>query len=133
MLLFGTQAHAQATQTLVINGQTVSKAVTRITFEGDNVVLHFDDETTTASDMSEITLGFSYVPTAIYTLSEAVGDQLHIAGLEPGADVEVYNAAGKKMLTVRASETSQLLSAKSLKRGVYVLRAGNKIVKFVKR
>ena len=50
--------HAQATQTLTVNGQTIDKVVTQITFEGDNVILHFGTETA-FYDMNTVVLSLS--------------------------------------------------------------------------
>ena len=50
MLMVVSPINAEANQTLIINGEVVSKVVTKITFEGDLVVLTFSDSTTAKED-----------------------------------------------------------------------------------
>lgn len=134
LLLLGLSARADSKQVLTINGETVEKVVTRITFSGDNVVLTFGDQTTQTVDMEMVTLTISLDGTTdIGTVKEQVGDVLDIDGLEPGTEVVIYNAQGRKMLSARASDVRAILQTHALKSGVYVLKAGNQIVKFIKR
>lgn len=134
LLTMGLSMQAENVQTLTINGEKVEKQVARITFEGDNVVLAFSDKTTQTADMESVIL--SFVPqdlTAIGTIQNPVGKTLSIDGLEPGTEVLIYNAEGKKMLSARASEVQTILKTKSLKKGVYLIKADNQVVKFFKR
>lgn len=96
-------------QTISINGFQVDKVVKAISFDGDDLVLTYTDDTSEREDMELVTLAFTYdgsatgiqQPTAlqggkaqqIYTLSGvAVGKSLQ--GLQPG----VYIVKGKKVL-----------------------------------
>lgn len=47
-----TAVMADNKQTVTIDGSQVSKTVKEITFNGDNVTLTYDDETTETQDMS---------------------------------------------------------------------------------
>lgn len=130
----GATALAESKQTLTINGETVSKVVARITFDGDNVVLTFSDATTQTADMGSVVLTFSVdASTAIYSMKSIVEDNLDIDGLEPDTQVVIYNAEGKKMLAARADHARAILQTHSLPGGVYMLKAGNQVIKFVKR
>ena len=134
LLTMGLSMQAQNVQTLTINGEKVEKLVARITFEGDNVVLTFTDQTTQTADMTSVILSFTPQDlTAIGTIQRPVEKTLSIDGLEPGTEVIVYNTEGKEMLSARASEVQTILKTKSLKKGIYLMKAGNQVVKFIKR
>ena len=124
--------HAETSQELVINGEVVAKVVAQMTFEGDNVLLTFSDGTSRTDDMSTVKLSF-VSPTSIqelttYRLRGVVGDELSFEGLENGTEIRIFDASGKQML--RSKEKT--VNVHALKAGVYVLKAGNQIVKFVK-
>ena len=127
-------AQAGNVQTLVINGEKVEKVVARITFEGDNVVLTFSDQTAQTADMENVKLSFTPEDlTAIGTIRNAVNKTFSIEGLEPGTEIIIYNTDGKQVLTARASEDLTTLKMSSLKKGVYLMKAGKQVVKFIKR
>ena len=127
---------ADAEQTLTINGQKVEKVVSQLTFSGDNVVLHFDGSEE-SYPMNEVQIDFT-VTNGInnlktFTFNGIVDGQLNIAGLADGTPVAVYDISGKKVAGVRAAGKVTQLSVDGLNGGVYILKAGNQIVKFVKR
>lgn len=104
-----------------------------MTFDGDNVILTFSDQTSQTVDMSNVVITFDAGTTDIYSLKMPVGSKLDIDGLSANSEISIYNAAGKMVLKTKAERTSQNLSTEGLKSGVYILKAGNKIVKFVKK
>ncbi|MBQ3627405.1 MAG: hypothetical protein II947_00055, partial [Bacteroidaceae bacterium] len=55
----GTNAVAQTQQTVTVNGLTVEKTVVQITFDKDQVVLHFSDGLTQTADMDDVSIAFS--------------------------------------------------------------------------
>ena len=127
-------AKAEGKQQLTINGQTVESIVTRITFEGDNVVLHFVGGDSQTADMDAVILGFEYSPvTSIYTLRGTVEKFLSLDGLDEGTVVSIYDAQGKLVTTATAHEAKAVLSVSTLRSGVYVIKAGRQIVKFIKK
>ncbi len=134
LLLIG-GVSAIADQLLTINGETVEKTVTRITFDGDNVVLHFGDETS-SHDMESVSLKFKKTD-AIANIQTGfvtglVGDMLFVEGIEEGARLEVYNIQGMLCTEVVAAGNSAEIDMSGFNAGVSVLRAGNQVVKFVK-
>ena len=134
LLLSVSLAKAELQQQLTINGQTVESIVTRITFEGDNVVLHFKDGDSQTADMDAVVLGFVYSPTtSIGALRGTDDNYLDLAGLDEGTVVSIYDPQGKLITTTTAREAKTLLASSSLKNGVYVLKAGPKTVKVMKR
>lgn len=124
---------AATTQALVINGEIVEKVVTKITFNGDLAILTFSDATEISEDMSNVILRFSSSPTSIkditaFQMNKAVDGELNIEGLPAGTQVVIFDASGKQLMATMDSR----INVSSLKPGVYVLKAGNQIVKFVK-
>ena len=134
MMMMASPIKADTTQTLIINGEVVEKIVTKITFEGDNAVLTFSDETNISEDMGNVILRFSSSPTSIknveaFQLNNVVGDNLDINGLAAGTKVVIYDASGKDVITTNGSN----INVSGLRPGMYILKAGNQIVKFVKK
>ena len=128
-------AHADVVQTLTVNGQKVEKVVSQITFSGDNVVLHFDgtEEIYPMDDVQiDFTSGMLFFISA-FKLNTFVDGQLNIAGLAAGTQVAVYDVSGKKLAQAQTEGESTLVNVDNLNSGVYILKAGNQIVKFVKR
>lgn len=96
-------------QTVTINGQTVDKTVSEITFDGDNVTLSYSDGTSATEDMSLVKLAFAYdnttdgigqVETAKQTLQ---GKVFNLNGQLVGSSTEglakgVYIVNGKKVI-----------------------------------
>ena len=115
MMLLATTATAQAKQTLTINGQTLSKSVSNITFDGDNVVLTFSDATQQTADMETVVLSFEYSPsTTIQNLS----------GNDEEAIVTIYDTQGRLITTTTAGEAKT-----TLRNGIYVLKNGQQTKK----
>ena len=134
MLMLVSPVKAGTTQTLIINGEVVEKVVTKITFEGDLAVLTFADETFISEDMGNVIMRFMSSPTSIknveaFQLNKAVGDNLEIDGLVEGTQVQVFDATGKQVFVT--NDTT--INVSSLKPGMYILKAGNQIVKFAKK
>lgn len=123
---------ADVSQTIVINGETVTKVATRLTFNGDNVIVYFSDDTSQKADMNDVTIVFSGLTSirdiSTFRLKKEVEGCLNLEGLAPGTEVMIYDAAGKLQLR----SVSSSINVRSLKSGVYVLKAGSQIVKFVK-
>ena len=81
-----------------------------------------------------VTLQFSSAPTsikdiAVFQMNKVVGDNLLIDGLAGEANVIIYDASGKDVITTSGSN----INVSGLRPGMYILKAGNQIVKFVKQ
>lgn len=130
-------AFADNSQIVIINGQEVEKFATKITFSGDNAIVTFSDGTTDTADMSNVVI-YLNVSTDIskvqtFNYNGIIGDELHLSNIAEGTTVTIYDAAGKVQQQVKATDTTLSLNTASLKNGVYVLKAGNQIVKFLKK
>lgn len=55
--------------TVTVDGQATNKTVTELTFDGDNVILHYDDNTTGKADMNAVTVTWS-TPTNITAITK---------------------------------------------------------------
>lgn len=119
-------------QTLTINGETVEKAVATITFDGDNVVLHFADGSDQTADMESVHLAIVPGTDGIGLIKMPVGDRLNIEGLAPGTHVTLYDASGRIVLNATAAEAHTQLQVSQLRSGIYMMKAGNQTVKFHK-
>ena len=133
MLLSTVPLQAETEQSVVINGDSVEQTVTRMTFDGDNVVLTFDDNTTTTADMGTVSITFTTAtgisPLSGYVLKAPVDGMLDRSNLPHGQEVMIYDANGKQLLRTNRHQ----IDVKSMKAGVYLLKTGSQIVKFIKR
>lgn len=108
-LLLSLHAVADNRQTLTINGRTVDKVVTQITFEGDNAVLTYSDNSTQMEDMELVSLAFEYDATGISA----------VEAKEQAVTGKVYNLNGQMVGTTTAG----------LSKGVYIVDGKKMIVK----
>ncbi len=130
-------AFADNSQVVIINGQEVEKVATKITFSGDNAIVTFSDGTTDTADMSNVVI-YLNVSTDIskvqtFNYNGLIGDDIRLSNIAEGTTVTIYDATGKVLQQVKATDTTLSLNTASLKNGVYVLKAGNQIVKFLKK
>jgi hypothetical protein len=130
-------AFADNSQVVVINGQEVQKVSTKITFSGDNATVSFSDGSSQTADMAQVVI-YLNVTTDIrkvetFSFNGLIGDVLTLSNVAEGTTVTIYDATGKVLQQVKATDTTLSLNTASLKNGVYVLKAGNQIVKFLKK
>ena len=130
-------AFADSSQVVVINGQEVQKVATKITFSGDNATVSFSDGSSQTADMAQVVINLN-VTTDIrkvetFSFNGLIGDVLTLSNVAEGTTVTIYDATGKVLQQVKATDTTLSLNTASLKNGVYVLKAGNQIVKFLKK
>lgn len=78
------EAQTETKQTVTVNGETVDKTVSRITFDGDDVVLGYTDNTTQRAALDEVNIAFTYTSTGI-------GEMVRATVREQG----VYNLNGQ--------------------------------------
>ena len=130
-------AFADNSQVVIINGQEVQKVATKITFSGDNATVSFSDGSSQTADMAQVVI-YLNVTTDIrkvetFNFNGLIGDDIRLSNIAEGTTVTIYDAAGKVQQQVKATDTTLSLNTASLKNGVYVLKAGNQIVKFLKK
>ena len=107
--MLSTAVFAGSKQTVKIDGQVIDKTVTEITFDGDNVVLQYADNTSATEDMSRVTLSFSYTTTGIS----------QVEGIKKALQGKVYNLQGQCVGS----------SLQGLSKGVYIINGKKVIIK----
>lgn len=104
-----TAAMADNKQTVTIDGSQVSKTVKEITFDGDNVILTYNDGNTETQDMSLVKLSFVYTTTGISNIETS---HQVLAG-------KVFNLNGQLVGT----------STQNLNKGIYIVNGKKVIIK----
>lgn len=132
-LLLSFNVAAGTIQRLTINNEVVEKTVTRITIEGDNVVLQFSNDTSMETDMSGVVLNF-LLPQSIrsvesFKLAQTIGNVLNVKGLAKDTEIRVLDAAGRQMISTKKTS----IDVSHLPQGIYLLQVGNQVVKFNKK
>lgn len=127
---------------VTVNGEPVSKTVTAISFNGDQLTLHFGDSDSMDSDMDKVSLAFVDDATSslgelagglsVFTYEGIVGDVLTVSGLQPGSALRVLDLSGRTVFGPVATESRMEINVSDLSAGVYVLCAGKDVVKFTK-
>lgn len=107
--MLSTAVFAGNKQTVTIEGQVIEKTISEITFDGDNVVLHYADNTSATEDMSRVTLSFSYTTTGIS----------QVEGIKKALQGKVYNLQGQCVGS----------SLQGLSKGVYIINGKKVIIK----
>ena len=107
--MLSTAVFAGNKQTVTIEGQVIEKTISEITFDGDNVVLHYADNSSDQADMSLVTLSFSYTTTGIS----------QVDGIKKALQGKVYNLQGQFVGS----------SLQGLSKGVYIINGKKVIIK----
>ena len=107
--MLSTAVFAGNKQTVTIDGQVIEKTISEITFDGDNVVLQYSDNTSDNGDMSLVTLSFSYTTTGIS----------QVEGIKKALQGKVYNLQGQCVGS----------SLQGLSKGVYIINGKKVIIK----
>ena len=127
---------------ITVNGTEVEKAMSEITFSGNNVIISYVDGTSASfAKTDEIILTFDGT-TAVGSVEAAyetfsyngiVDGQLKVSGLADGTKVQVYSASGLNVGAGVVADGSVSLNVSGLSSGVYVLRVGKNVIKFMKK
>ena len=107
--MLSTAVFAGSKQTVKIDGQVIEKTVSEITFDGDNVVLQYADNTSDIRDMSLVTLSFTYQTTGISQVED----------IKKALRGKVYNLQGQFVGP----------SLQGLSKGVYIINGKKVIIK----
>lgn len=140
MFLFASTLYAVGDnlQTITVNGEVLTgKTVISITFSGDNVNLHFDDNTEQAYDMELVKIAFDSTTgikgVTVADMHGIVDGKLVVDGLTDGSVVKVVDMKGNVVTTCKAEGTTANVSVDGLSSGVYIMTAGGKAMKFMKK
>lgn len=121
-----------------VNGVQVERVLSKITFLGDNIILHFnDDNAEQTEDLEAVsitlpaTTGIDKLRT--FVSKQLQGDNLTLKGVGRGERIAIYDTGGRLRMQTTASGSDMSLSLAGLKTGVYIVKAGNNIIKFQKQ
>lgn len=109
-LLSGGTMYAETEQTVIINGTEIDKFVSNLTFNGNNVTLQFDDNTSQTEDMSKVSISLSYENTTGIT---------NITSMDNSGKSKVYKLNGQYMGK----------DANALNKGVYIINGKKTVIK----
>lgn len=109
-LLSGGTMYAETEQTVIINGTEIDKFVSNLTFNGNNVTLQFDDNTSLTEDMSKVSISLSY---------ENTTGIANITSMDNSGKSKVYNLNGQYMGK----------DANALNKGVYIINGKKTVIK----
>lgn len=109
-LLSGGTMYAETEQTVIINGTEIDKFVSNLTFNGNNVTLQFDDNTSLTEDISKVSISLSYENTTGIT---------NITSMDNSGKSKVYNLNGQYM----GKDTN------ALNKGVYIINGKKTVIK----
>lgn len=101
-------AMADTRQTVTVGGETVEGVVKSITFDGDDVVLGLDDNTTMTASMADVSISLYY---------QGVADGINGVAGDSRVPAGVYSISGQYMGN----------SVEGLPKGVYIM-GGKKLV-----
>lgn len=138
LLLFATSAFADTTQTITINGETVEQVATKLTFNDDKVIITYSNgENSGEVDMESVVITFT-TSTGIgaistYQFNGIVDGTLNIGNIADGTPIVVYNTSGSIVASMKSSGNSAQIDINGQPSGIYLLKAGKQVVKFVKR
>ena len=138
LLLFATSAFADTTQTITINGETVEQVATKLTFNGDKVIITSSNgEKSGEVNMESVVITFT-TSTGIgaistYQFNGIVDGTLNIGNIADGTPIVVYNTSGSIVASVKSSGNSAQIDINGQPSGIYLLKAGKQVVKFIKR
>ena len=107
--MLATNTFADNKQIVKIDGSPVDKTVKEMTFDGDNVILTYSDESSATEDMSLVTLSFSYTTTGIN----------QVETVKKALQGKVYNLNGQLVGT----------STDGLAKGIYIVNGKKVIIK----
>lgn len=135
---FATSAFADTTQTITINGETVEQIATKLTINGDKVIITYaSGDTSGEVDMESVVIKFSE-STGIdaigtYQFNGIVDGVLNVGNITDGTPIVVYSTSGSVVASVKSAGSSVQIDINGQPSGIYLLKAGNQVVKFMKR
>ena len=144
MLMMGmcAMAHADMVQTVTVNGVEVAgKSVASMTFNGDNAVIVYSDNSTETAPFEQVRIMISYgstginqaTQTGVYNFKGVVDGTLCVSGIPAGTKAVLYDANGRQCVTAVAGADGLSIDMKGKTAGVYMLKAGDQVVKFIKK
>ena len=121
---------------ITINGKYIDKKVNQITFDGDKIFFHWSDGST-SHEASKVIMDISDSSNIndikIFSIGGFQGSDLIIDGLNPNQNLFIYDIYGKIMMRTIAIAARADLKINKLNTGIYLLKANDAVIKFVKK
>ena len=132
---------AENIQNIIINGDEVEgKEVATMTFDGNDVRVYFTDNSTETVNMDKVKIyfnsdatGVEEIKTMVFDYNGTVDDYLTVSGVPEMTGIIIYDSGGKLRMQARANDDVKSIYVGNLAKGVYTARAGNHVIKFVKK
>lgn len=122
-----------------IEGLELQQAVSRISFKGDTAVLHFSEGDSLSTHCLFLTIEFTgdsglspLQNTRVLVARNPVKDLLPLENLETGSLLLLYDVEGRLVKAQQAHASSEQIDLNGLPAGVYMLRTGKYLIRFVK-
>ncbi len=121
---------------ITINGKNIDKKVNQITFDGDKILFHWSDGST-SHEATKVIMDISNTNNIndikIFSIGGFQDNDLIIDGLSPNQNLFIYDIYGKMMMRTIAIAAKTDLKIKNLNTGIYLLKANDAIIRFVKK
>ena len=130
----GTENHG-----ISINGTRVDKMVTEITYDENNITLHWNDNTSISNKIAQLMIKLAsgddnnIDKIKIASISGLYKNGLTIDGITLGSLLYIYDVQGNLIMQNQATSTSCELDISQLNTGIYLLKTSEEVIKFVKQ
>ena len=122
-----------------INGTRVDKMVTEITYDENNITLHWNDNTSISNKIAQLMIKLAsgddnnIDKIKIASISGLYKNGLTIDGITLGSLLYIYDVQGNLIMQNQATSTSCELDISQLNTGIYLLKTSEEVIKFVKQ
>ena len=122
---------------ILFNGTKPWRTVVMVSYDKNNIVLHWSDNTTTSNDMARLMLELASSEgindARIQCVNGIYNDVIRLNGLVLNSSLAIYDICGVKQYETYVSDSSMKLDLSLLNTGVYLLKNKNIVVRFVKQ
>lgn len=122
---------------ILFNGNKPWRTVVMVTFEKNDIVLHWSDNTTMSNDMARLMLDLASTEginsARIQSVNGIYNGVVRLNGLIPNSSLAIYDFCGIKQYETYVSDSSMKLDISQLNTGVYLLKNKNIVVRFAKQ
>jgi len=124
---------------VMINGSSVQKLASKVTFDGDNAVVKFTDGEMRTLDMESVLIEFSsttglpMTDVSFFSATTVVESSLLVSGLTIGSDLSIFSMDGKMLVSQKVNSTEFSYDVSDYKSDVYLLKIDNQVIKFIKK
>ena len=122
---------------ILFNGTKPWRTVVMVSFDKDDIVLHWSDNTTMNDNMARLMLDLASTEgidaARIQCVNGIYNDVVRLNGLIPNSTLSIYDICGIKQFETYVADSAMKLDLSQLNTGVYLLKNKNMVVRFVKK